>query len=321
MDRGSLEKDPRHDPPRVSVLLTCYNHLPFLPEALEGVRAQTFRDFEVIALDDGSSDGTREWLSQQPDIQTVFNERNLGTYGTLNVGLAKARGEFVAVLNDDDVWRPEKLARQVDLLGRHSEVGLVHTGGWFLDGKGERREGNPLGFAWPTFPTDDQGEWTGDSLSAFVRENKIIASAALVRTSALRDLGGFDEGYFGSGDWDMWWRVAEKHNVGFVAEELTGYRVHGGNASHKLERIWKDDVRLRESIERRMDALKDRFPNWKKDAAFNFAALGTVRMLTGDGSGSRRAYAASMKLDPGRWKTYARYLATFVGRKAFRKML
>ncbi|CAN5382370.1 hypothetical protein BH11ARM2_BH11ARM2_03490 [soil metagenome] len=321
MDGGSFEKSFPSDPPRVTVLLTCYNHLSFLPEALEGVRGQTFRDFEIIALDDGSSDGTREWLSAQDGIQTVFNQKNLGTYGTLNVGLARTRGEFVAVLNDDDVWRPEKLARQVDLLDRHPEVGLVHTGGWFLDGNCERKEGNPLGFAWPTFPTDAQGEWTGDSLPALVRENKIIASAALARTSVLRQSGGFDEAYFGSGDWDMWWRVAEKHQVGFVSEELTGYRVHGGNASHKLDRIWKDDVRLRESIGRRMAALKERFPNWKKDAAFNFAALGTVRMLTSDASGARAAYQESMGLDPGRWKTYARYLATFAGRKVFRKLL
>ncbi|RYG49140.1 glycosyltransferase family 2 protein [bacterium] len=307
--------------PRVTILLTCYNHLAYLPEALEGVRAQTYRDFEVIALDDGSSDGSREWLAEQKDIRTIFNPQNLGTYGTLNVGLGHARGEFVAVLNDDDVWRPEKLARQVDLLDRHPKVALVHTGGWFLNGESKRQVGNPLGFAWPTFETDANGEWTGDALPALVHENKIIASAALARTSALHELDGFNEAYFGSGDWDMWWRVAEVHDVGFVADELTGYRVHGANASHKLDRIWRDDVRLREMIAVRMSDLSGRFPGWKREAAFNQAALGTVRMLTGDSFGSRTAYRTAMRLDPLRWKTYARWTATWAGRAAFRKLL
>lgn len=77
--------------PRVSVLLTCYNHRRYLPAAVDGLRAQTFRDFETLALDDGSTDGSREWLSEQPDLRTVFNARNLGTYATLNEGLPLAR--------------------------------------------------------------------------------------------------------------------------------------------------------------------------------------------------------------------------------------
>ena len=179
--------------PRVSVLLTCYNHIRYLPEALEGVRRQTFRDYEILAIDDGSTDGTREWLSEQPDIRCVFNETNLGTYETLNVGLRLASGELIAVLNDDDVWMPEKLERQVALLDSHSGVGLVHTGGNFIDGEGKRREGNPLGFAFPRFET-------GDILLGLVYENKIIASAALARRDCFNQLGGFNRNYFGSGD-------------------------------------------------------------------------------------------------------------------------
>ena len=95
--------------PRVSILLTCYNHLDYLPAA-HSIRTQTFQDFEVIAIDDGSTDVSREWLASQNNITLVLNEKNLGTYGTLNKGLDLATGEFIAVLNDDDVWMPEKLA-------------------------------------------------------------------------------------------------------------------------------------------------------------------------------------------------------------------
>lgn len=303
--------------PRVSVLLTCYNHLAYLTQALESVRKQTFQDLEIIAIDDGSTDGTREWLSEQEGIQTIFNETNLGTYATLNVALAASTGELIAVLNDDDVWEPTKLERQIEVLDAHPKVGLVHTGGTFIDGKGERIEGNPLGFAFPRFPT-------GDILLGLVYENKIIASAALARRLCFQEVGEFNPDYFGSGDWEMWFRICEHYEAGFVDEPLTHYRVHGANASHKLERIWKDDQKLRMWIASRLDELEaSRFPveDIRRAKAFNQAALGTVATLNGDPKRGRMAFSTSIQLQPGRWKTWARWVATFLPRSVFRKLL
>jgi glycosyltransferase involved in cell wall biosynthesis len=301
----------------VSVLLTCYNHARFLPECLAGVRRQTFRDYELIVLDDGSTDGTREWLAEHAgEARLVFNEENLGTYATLNVGLGLARGEFVAVLNDDDVWLPEKLSRQVGLMDSHPKVGLVHTDGGFIDGSGGPIEGSPLGFEFPRTET-------GDVLLALCAANKIIASAALVRRKCFDELGGFDESYFGSGDWQMWLRIAERYEVGFVPERLTLYRVHGENASHKLDRIWRDDERLRLWLKDRMPGYAGRFPakELARARAHNLACLGTVQTLNGDPAAGRRSYAESARLDWGRWKTYARWLATFLPPGAFRRLV
>lgn len=302
---------------RVTVLLTCYNHLKFLPEAWQGVLDQTFQDWEVVAIDDGSTDGTREWLSRLAtpsgqSVKVVLNERNLGTYGSLNRALQEAAGEFVAILNDDDVWAPRKLEAQLELFGKHPQVGLVHTEGWFIDGEGKKREDSPLGFEFPRFET-------GDLLAPLLYQNKIIASAALVRRECFAQVGGFNEGYFGSGDWEMWLRIAERWQMGCVAEPLTFYRVHGANASHKLERIWKDDQVLREWI-----ATKEREWSTRVGAAayaHNFAALGTVRTLNGDAAGGRAAYAQSIRRAPGRFKSYLRWAATFLPRPWFRKLL
>jgi glycosyltransferase involved in cell wall biosynthesis len=299
--------------PRVSILLTCYNHIAYIPACLEGVRAQTFQDFEIIAIDDGSTDGTREWLSQQPDLTLIFNEQNLGTYATLNVALARATGEFIAVLNDDDLWAPRKLEAQVELLDSHPQVGLVHTDGYFIDGKGERMEGSPLGFEFPRTET-------GDVLVDLIYANKIIASAVLARRRCFDELGGFNDSYFGSGDWEMWMRIAEKWHVGFVAEPLTMYRVHGANASHKLERIWKDDEKLRVWMTERSGSYPDS-PRMRAALAHNQACLGTVRTLNGDPRGGRAAYGRSIKMAPGRFKSYLRWMATFLGPKGFRKLL
>lgn len=302
--------------PRVSILLTCYNHIRYLPVCVEGIRRQTYRDFEIVAIDDGSADFSREWLAEQKDIRCIFNSENLGTYETLNVGLRATSGEFVAVLNDDDLWEPEKLARQIDLFEAHPRVGVVHTGGTFIDGEGRRQDGNPLGFAFPRFET-------GDVLLGLVYENKVIASAAMAKRACFDAVGEFNREYFGSGDWEMWFRIAEKFEFGFVDRALTHYRVHGANASHKLERIWRDDEKLRAWMAPRLEGLGSRFPGGaiRKARAFNYAALGTVITLNGRPSEGRRAYAMSTRFNPLRWKTYARYLATYLPPEKFRKLL
>lgn len=304
--------------PRVTVLLTCYNHVAFVEEAYQSVLRQTIDDWEIIAIDDGSTDGTREWLSRHATRATVIeNESNLGTYGSLNRALQYANGEFVAVLNDDDVWAPEKLERQLLLADAHPEVGLVHTDGWFIDKEGERIAGSPLGFEFPRTKT-------GNVLLALMYQNKIIASAALVRRQCFEQLGAFNVEYFGSGDWEMWLRIAEAFEVGYVDEPLTFYRVHGGNASHKLERIWQDDERLREWLRSRYRAYEEMAldPRELRAAmAHNEACLGTIYTLRGQPAKGRSAYRESIRLSPLRLKSYLRWAASFMTPRAFRRSI
>jgi len=299
--------------PRVSILLTCYNHERYLPAAWEGIQAQTFRDFEIVAIDDVSKDGTREWLSKNAtDAKLLFNESNIGTYATLNAGLKEAQGDFVAVLNDDDVWAPRKLEAQLELFDKNPGLALVHTDGRFIDGEGNTVEGSPLGFEFPRTET-------GNVLIPLLYANKIIASAALVRRECFETLGGFNEAYFGSGDWEMWLRIAERWPVGYVDERLTLYRVHGANASHKLDRIWQDDERLRKWMRDRYsvyDGLGLDPEALRKAKSHNEACLGTVLMLNGSRSEARNAFRRSLAFDPGRSKSRVRLLATYLAPRA-----
>jgi hypothetical protein len=223
----------------------------------------------------------------------------------LRAASASLRDEWVA-----------HIERQIALLDAHPEVGLVHTEGEFIDGEGVVFEGKPLGFAFPRFET-------GDILLDLVYENKIIASAAVFRRELIDKIGPYNEHYFGSGDWELWFRIAEQVKVGCVDQNLTQYRVHGANASHKLERIWKDDQMLREWMLPRLEDLSARFPEERINAAkaHCWAALGTVRMLNGDPKSAREAYRASMHLMPGRIKNYLRFAATYLGHNTFRKLL
>ncbi|MCH7905596.1 MAG: glycosyltransferase [Armatimonadetes bacterium] len=308
--------------PRVSIVLTCYNHLDHLKIAVDSIIAQTFTDYEIIALDDGSTDGTRDWLSElhrrepQIPLKLFFNEENLGTYGTLNKGIDVSTGELIAEFNDDDVWAPEKLEKQVAMMDAHPEIGLVHTAGYFIDGDGNEIKDNPLGFEWPKTST-------GDVLPELIPFNKIIASSVLVRRECFEKVGKFNTSYFGSGDWEMWYRIAEEYHVGHVDEPLTLYRVHGGSASHLTDKIAKDDRRIREWMTPRIDGYADR--GWppgllRRIKAHHWACLGTARTWEGDVSGGRRAYVESLKLMPWRFKSVLRLVATVLPRRAFRAL-
>jgi glycosyltransferase involved in cell wall biosynthesis len=287
-----------------------------LPEALDSVRRQTFKDYEIIALDDGSTDGTREYLSEQKDLKLVFNEQNLGTYETLNVGLRNSTGEFVAVLNDDDVWTPRKLEAQLEMFDAHPAVGLCHTGGYFIDDDSRQVHGSPLGFAFPRFAT-------GDVLLGLVYQNSVIASAAMVRRRCFEELGGFNKEFFGLGDWEMWFRIAEKYDFGFVDEVLTLYRVHGSNASRQASKMHLDGQRLREWMIGRIEAMAGRYPDDDvlRAMARNYAALGVVKTLNGDSVGGRQCFVKAIKLEPKRVKSYLRYGSTFLPSSVFQRTL
>lgn len=302
--------------PRVSVLLTSYNHSRYLPLAVDSLRRQTFKDFEVLALDDGSTDGSREWLAQQSDLQCHFHDHNLGTYGNLNYGIEHSSGETIAVFNDDDLWAPEKLARQVAVLDERPEVGLVHTSGWFIGPEGERIDGSPLGFPWPSTSS-------GRVLHELIEKNRIIASSTLFRRELIAQTGMFDPEFWGCGDWHMWLRFAEAAEIVHLGEPLTFYRVHPEQACRDEAKMIADSLRVREWIETKWPDYDAKFagdPALIRARVHNLACLGTERMWAGDIQGGRAAYWESLRRNPLRVKSALRLAASWLPRRAFRAL-
>lgn len=299
---------------RITVLLTCYNHLAHLPEAVESIRAQTRQADEIIALDDGSTDGTREWLGHQNDLTLAFNEKNLGTYATLNRGLGQASGTHIAILNDDDVWAPSKLEQQAEAIQANGAT-LCHTGGRFIGAEGEILQGEPLGFPFPNGPS-------GDILGDLIRRNQCITSSLLFPREAALDAGGFDEGLFGSADWKMNLCLAERGEAAFCPDDLTKYRIHPGSASRRRDRVWQDDQAVREWIAERMPGWKSRLaPHHDVLAAHNWNALGVVRRLNGDAKAARAAWKSALAHGgaPLKWLAYA--VASRLPRRQFEKLV
>jgi glycosyltransferase involved in cell wall biosynthesis len=266
-------------------------------------------------VDDGSTDGTRDWLSATSiPMLRLFNEHNLGSYGSLNHALAHSKGDLIAVLNDDDVWLPNKLARQVEAMDSNPRVGLVSTGGVFIDHASKpMADPRPLGFAYPRLPD-------GDALPALIEFNKVINSAALVRREAIEAAGGWNPGFYGCGDWHLWLQVAQKWEGRFIDEPLTLYRVHPHQASRNESKMNDDSRRIREWIATWDAAQYASRPGVTEALAQNWAALGTERMWAGEPKGAREAFRQSLCIRPQRWKTRLRLAATYLGEPAFKAL-
>lgn len=294
--------------PRVSVLLTSYNHERYIRECVDSALSQTFADLEVIVIDDGSQDRSVEILRSYGDrIRLVVNDPNRGTYGVLNQGLNLATGEYSAVLNSDDVWLPTKIARQVELMDANPQMTFCHTFGEFIDGNGSVVTGTPMGFEFPRTPT-------GDVLHIFIANNTAIASSVLMRTQIARDIGGFDASYKNLGDWDMWVRLGEQGAIGFVDDRLTLYRVHGANTIYQIETTRSEEMRLRSDLYARREQFlaKRNTPKVRAALAHTIACLGSLHSITGNPKRARQLYIESLRMNPKRMKSLIRWFMTFL---------
>ncbi len=214
--------------PKVSVVIPAYNSIAYLPEAIESVFKQTFTDFEVLIIDDGSSDQTVEWASQITDSRVkLISQKNQGVSGARNTGIAHAQGEYVALLDADDIWEPTKLEKQVLRLEGNPKVGLVDTWAVLAD-----EQGKPTGKVFGSSKEDDV--WKR------LVEFKTVCccgSTSLIRRSCFETVGVFERDLHLLEDLDMFIRIAEHYSFAVVKEPLTRYREHPNNTSKNCQGV------------------------------------------------------------------------------------
>jgi glycosyltransferase involved in cell wall biosynthesis len=220
--------------PRVSVVVPVYNRGQYIHETISSVLAQTFQDFEVIAIDDGSKDESRAVLDAFGTAIRVLEHpgrANRGQSASINVGLQAARGEFIAILDSDDVWLPQKLASQVKYLDTHPDVGLVYGNGWAIDETGRRR----YVIYGPEHREDSDANRVLMDCYFFLPTN------SLVRGEVMRKAGLFDESLRAAQDHDMAIRIAEITRLAYINEQMFYYRRHGDSISVKsADRRWRN---------------------------------------------------------------------------------
>lgn len=209
--------------PAVSVVITSYNYGRYIGTTLESVRAQTVDDFEVIVLDDGSTDESLAVIGRFLDDERfrLVRQRHAGQSRAKNHGLELARGDFIAFLDADDVWRPHKLQRQLERFEAGPELGVVFTRRTLIDG-----EDRPL-------PVRDPQPPRGRVINELFRQNFICFSSAMIRAGVADHVGHFDERIGLAIDYDFWLRVARHYPVDVVDEPLVAYRMGHANLSRR----------------------------------------------------------------------------------------
>ena len=211
----------------ISVIIPSYNRVHTLSRALDSVLAQTRPADEIIVIDDGSTDTTRELIEQQyPQVQYHYQD-NAGVSAARNRGIKQAKGDWIALLDSDDEWLAEKLARQVDSIDNNAEYQLCHCDEiWIRNG----RRVNPMKKHGKT------GGWIFDKCLPLCA---ISPSATLMKKSLLQELGLFDESFPACEDYDLWLKVCAQYPVLYIDEPLL--KKYGGHEDQLSQKHWGMD--------------------------------------------------------------------------------
>ncbi len=228
--------------PPISVIIPTYNRLPVLGRAVQSVLKQTFSDFELILIDDGSSDGTERWIQSQGFPIRYFYQDHCGVSTARNRGIRESRGEWISFLDSDDVWHKQKLEKQMDYLREKPDIQICQTNEiWFRNGRrvnsGKKHQ--------------KQGGWIFQNC---LPACAISPSAVMMHKTIFKTVGFFDENLPACEDYDLWLRVALHFSVGLLEDSLV--IKYGGHSDQLSRQIWGLDRFRIESLRKIFTAQK-----------------------------------------------------------------
>ncbi len=279
--------------PLVSIIIPVYNAQRFIAQTLESVAAQTYADYEVIVVDDGSTDGSRAAI--EPFLSDsrfkLIAQTNAGISAARNTAIRACAGDFVALLDHDDLWLPEKLERQVEISGQNPEAGMIFTNAELFG------ESGVIGSYYPdraTYPKQD-------ILEHLLEENPFCAGTMMVRKSCLDEFGLFDESVPGVDDYEMWLRLALSGvKAAGTNEALHRQRIHASSFSAgNHARMLRDDLALYDRVMQLHDDKKHRTLLAQTIAAKKAElAVVNARDWTRGGKGRRPGFELLKRLIP-----------------------
>ena len=238
---------------KVSVIMNCYNSEKYLKEAIDSVYIQTYQDWEIIFWDNASTDSSAEIAGSYDDKLKYFRgENTVPLYAARNYALKEARGEYVAILDCDDLWLPTKLEEQIPLLEKDEKVGLVYSDAFLFNQKGKEKRQFEI-----TKPH------RGNIFPELLCSNFLNSQTVVIRKKVFDNLEyWFDSHLVWAGDFDIYLRICYKWRVDYVDRPLARYRVHRDNDTHKKSRecLVTELNLLLEKIYKNFSDFEDRYP-------------------------------------------------------------
>jgi GT2 family glycosyltransferase len=283
--------------PRVSVVIPAYNASRTIDAALQSVYAQTYKDFEVIVVDDGSSDDTVARVAAWGEQVTLLQQQNAGPAAARNGAMQQARGDLIAFLDADDLWLPNKLHRQVAYFDRYPETGMLHTDAVTTNAM--------LAHALeiPERPAPDMVAPSNQYCALFHWEFFVKTLTVMVPRTVIEHVGGFDERReVHVEDWDLWLRIAAQYPMGYIAERLAIHRPDGGMSS-EIEKTFRGrQLVMDKALPLCASACAKHRANpeacREQHEHLLYSQLGYERFRRGQGVAARSAYRQALALKP-----------------------
>lgn len=235
----------------VTVLMGSYNHEKYISEAIESVLNQTFPDLELIIVDDGSSDSSRDiirkYQEQDSRVKPIFHSQNMGIARSANDGLKEAKGKYLTFIGSDDVWLSFKLEKQIDFIKDHEDK-IVWSEGQIING-----EGTPTGQVMTQLLFSPKKK-DGNLFQELLQEDFIFGQSTLLKTEYAQETA-FNENFRYVNDHLFFVALSRKHEFVFIPEPLAKYRLHGRNTTLNNEKTWfKERIILRSNFLERYSA-------------------------------------------------------------------
>ena len=290
----------------VSVVMTSYNHEKYLAGAIESVINQTFGDFELIIIDDASSDGSQDIISQyqqkDPRIRPIFHERNMGISRTTNDGFIAAKGEYVAYVQSDDLWMPDKLQKQMEILENNPDL-VVWSDATIID-----EAGDSTGRLFTEKYHAQDKPKSGNLFSSLSSSNYICGQSMVLKAEVAQEIQ-FDPELIYANDYKFMLELSRKCGFYFVDEPLVQYRIHGDNSISKNRDIWsKDGYNLSRYL------LTNYAEEFSKNVIAKCYAKMGVHLLNRKHFGyARKCYEAAIRNNPKKTSYYKKIIKSSLG--------
>lgn len=244
---------------QVSVIIPTYQRGHLIGEAIESVLAQSYREYEIIIVIDGSTDDTASRIGRFGQQIQIIEQSNRGLSAARNVGIAAANGAYIAFLDDDDQWLPHKLEQQMTVFAQNPDVGLVYGDMLFFDEHGERDKSYAAFYPPPLMQV----------AATLFRSNFIPVPTVVVRRACLDRVGLFDESLTACEDYDLWLRIIEQWPIHGTTDIVARYRMSDDNMQRDKVRMVANELRVREKALARNATLRHLPQVWLDDCYYN----------------------------------------------------
>ncbi len=287
--------------PKVSVIIPCYNSERFIRQTLESVLSQTFNDLEIIVVDDGSTDSTADIVNSFKDNRIVYHYKaNQGLSSARNKGISLSQGEYIAFLDHDDIWLPEKLKIQLEVFTANQEAAMVFSDAYITDLNGKR-----IKRFFKISPP-----FKGKVFNKLLSDNFVPILTVMLKRTVFEKTGLFNSNYKIAEDWDFFLRLAKNYSFDYINTPLAEYRVHDASFSKNAKLALEESLDLMQRYLTEFNRLNRRII--KNKISELKLQLGSIYFHAGEILTARKQFLDSIRNNSFNFRSYLGICATIL---------